>query len=103
MKRKSGGSIVNVSSQAAQAALKGYAAYSTSKAALDMLTKSMALELGSHNIRVNSVRPTVVMTERGKLGWSDPQKAQSMINKIPLGRFAGMFLTWIFFYRDLRN
>lgn len=49
----------------------------------------MALEVGPHNIRVNSVGPTVVMTEMGKLGWSDPQKAQSMINKIPLGRFAG--------------
>lgn len=50
----------------------------------------MALELGSHNIRVNAVSPTVVMTEMGKLGWSDPQKARSMINKIPLNRFAGM-------------
>jgi len=49
----------------------------------------MALELGPHNIRVNNVGPTVVMTEMGKLGWSDPQKAQSMISKIPLGRFAG--------------
>jgi len=49
----------------------------------------MALELGPHNIRVNSVGPTVVMTEMGKLGWSDPQKAQNMISKIPLGRFAG--------------
>lgn len=50
----------------------------------------MALELGPHNIRVNSVSPTVVLTEMGKLGWSDPQKAQEMINKIPLCRFAGM-------------
>lgn len=49
----------------------------------------MALELGSHNIRVNSVNPTVVMTEMGKLGWDDPKKAHGMISKIPLGRFAG--------------
>lgn len=49
----------------------------------------MALELGPYNIRVNAVGPTVVMTEMGKLGWSDPQKAQNMISKIPLGRFAG--------------
>ncbi|KYN04064.1 D-erythrulose reductase [Cyphomyrmex costatus] len=96
IKLKSGGSIVNVSSQAAQAALKDHAVYCMSKAALDMLTKTMALELGPHNIRVNSVGPTVVMTEMGKLGWSDPQKAQSMINKIPLGRFAGMFLGYFF-------
>lgn len=49
----------------------------------------MALELGPHNIRVNSVNPTVVMTEMGKLGWSKPEKAQIMLSKIPLGRFAG--------------
>ncbi|XP_011701588.1 PREDICTED: L-xylulose reductase [Wasmannia auropunctata] len=88
IERKSGGSIVNISSQAGQAALKDHAVYCTSKGGLDMLSKAMALELGPHNIRVNTVGPTVVMTEMGKLGWSDPQKAQSMINKIPLGRFA---------------
>ncbi|KYN42335.1 L-xylulose reductase, partial [Trachymyrmex septentrionalis] len=88
IERKCGGSIVNISSQAGQAALKDHAVYCMSKAALDMLTKTMALEVGPHNIRINSVGPTVVMTEMGKLGWSDPQKAQSMINKIPLGRFA---------------
>lgn len=49
----------------------------------------MALELGPHNIRVNTVNPTVIMTEMGKLGWSDPKKAQTMISKIPLGRFGG--------------
>ena len=49
----------------------------------------MALELGPHKIRVNSVNPTVVLTEMGKLAWKDPKKAQNMLNKIPLGRFAG--------------
>lgn len=49
----------------------------------------MALELGPHNIRVNSVNPTVVLTEMGRLGWSNPEKAQGMLRKIPLGRFAG--------------
>lgn len=51
----------------------------------------MALELGPHNIRVNTVNPTVIMTEMGKLGWSEPEKAQSMLNKIPLGRFGGRY------------
>lgn len=49
----------------------------------------MALELGPHNIRVNTVNPTVVMTAMGKLGWEEPEKARSMTSKIPLGRFAG--------------
>ncbi|KAG7211972.1 hypothetical protein KM043_011173 [Ampulex compressa] len=88
IERKVGGSIVNISSQASHAALSDHSVYCSSKGAVDMLTKAMALELGPHNIRVNTVNPTVVMTEMGKLGWSDPKKAQSMISKIPLGRFA---------------
>lgn len=51
----------------------------------------MALEFGPHKIRVNTVNPTVIMTEMGKLGWSDPERAQWMLSKIPLGRFGGKF------------
>ncbi|XP_047464795.1 L-xylulose reductase [Mugil cephalus] len=86
--RGSGGSIVNVSSQASQCALRDHAVYCATKGALDMLTKVMALELGPHKIRVNSVNPTVVMTEMGRIGWSDPKKAKTMISRIPLGHFA---------------
>ncbi|XP_076743281.1 L-xylulose reductase isoform X2 [Maylandia zebra] len=86
--RGSGGSIVNVSSQASQRALREHAVYCATKAALDMLSKVMALELGPHQIRVNTVNPTVVMTDMGRLGWSDPEKAKSMKSRIPLGRFA---------------
>ncbi|XP_014207989.1 L-xylulose reductase-like [Copidosoma floridanum] len=88
IRRKVSGSIVNVSSQASHCALKDHAIYCASKGAVDMLTKTMALELGPHNIRVNTVNPTVVMTEMGKLGWSDANKAKEMLSKIPLGRFA---------------
>ncbi|XP_057367616.1 L-xylulose reductase-like [Daphnia carinata] len=85
---KTGGSIVHMSSQASQAPLKDHAVYCSTKAALDMLCKVMALELGQHKIRVNCVNPTVVLTEMGKLGWSDPSKAGPMLAGIPLGRFA---------------
>lgn len=88
IERKIHGSIVNVSSQASSAALKDHSIYCASKGAVDMLTKSMALELGTYNIRVNSVNPTVVMTAMGRLGWDDPKKSQIMLDKIPLGRFA---------------
>jgi L-xylulose reductase len=54
-----------------------------------MVSRVMALELGPHNIRVNCVNPTVVLTDMGKLGWSKPEKANPMLAKIPLGRFAG--------------
>ena len=44
------GSIVNVSSQASLVALEGHASYAASKAAMDQLTKVMALEFGPHNV-----------------------------------------------------
>ncbi|XP_019412063.1 PREDICTED: L-xylulose reductase [Crocodylus porosus] len=82
------GAIVNVSSQASHRALQGHAVYCSTKSALDMLTKMMALELGPHKIRVNAVNPTVVMTDMGRVNWSEPQKAGAMLSRIPLGRFA---------------
>ncbi|KAM3964544.1 D-erythrulose reductase-like [Aphomia sociella] len=81
------GAIVNLSSQASLAALKDHTIYSASKAALDGVTRAMALELGPHGIRTNAVNPTVIMTEMGRLGWSDPTKANEMLSKIPLNRF----------------
>ncbi|XP_063077280.1 L-xylulose reductase [Engraulis encrasicolus] len=86
--RGAGGSIVNVSSQASQSALRDHAVYCASKGALDMLTKVMAMELGPYQIRVNSINPTVVMTDMGRIGWSDPEKARGMTSRIPLGKFA---------------
>ncbi|XP_075702583.1 L-xylulose reductase [Rhinoderma darwinii] len=82
------GAIVNVSSQASQVALQNHSVYCATKGALDMLTKVMALELGPKKIRVNCVNPTVVMTDMGRANWSDANKAASMLNRIPLGRFA---------------
>lgn len=82
------GSIVNMSSQASQAALKDHTLYCGTKGALDITSKVAALELGKHGIRVNCVNPTVVLTEMGRMAWSDPEKAGPMLDKIPLGRFA---------------
>jgi len=47
----------------------------------------MALELGPHNIRVNAVNPTVILTPMGEKVWGDPAKGAPMLAKIPLGRF----------------
>jgi L-xylulose reductase len=85
---KNGGAIVNVSSMASKVALTDHTCYCSSKAALDMLTKVMGKELGQYNIRVNAVNPTVVLTEMGKKAWSDPNKAQPVLRRIPNGRFA---------------
>ncbi|KAF4085351.1 hypothetical protein AMELA_G00117280 [Ameiurus melas] len=86
--RGSGGSILNISSQASHRAFKDHAVYCATKGALDMLTKVMALELAPYQIRVNSVNPTVVLTDMAKIGWSDPVKANAMISRIPMGKFA---------------
>jgi len=88
VKRASGGAIVNVSSQASSVGLKDHVCYCSSKGGMDQLTRSMSLELGPHNIRVNSVNPTVCLTELGKEAWGKPEVGGPMKAKIPLGRFA---------------
>ncbi|XP_076034458.1 L-xylulose reductase-like [Oratosquilla oratoria] len=82
------GTIVNVSSQAAKRALLHHSVYGCTKAAVDMLTQVMALELGSKGIRVNSVCPTVVMTDMARRFWSPPERAEPMLARIPQKRFA---------------
>jgi NAD(P)-dependent dehydrogenase (short-subunit alcohol dehydrogenase family) len=82
------GAIVNVASAAGVTALTEHASYCASKFGLVGLSQVMALELGPHNIRVNVVAPTVVMTEMGIKVWSDPAKSEPMLAKIPLHRFA---------------
>lgn len=84
---QSRGKILNVSSQAGVMALADHAAYSASKAGLNMLTQTMAAEWSRHNIQINAICPTVVMTDMGKEVWSSPEKNEPMLAKIPLGRF----------------
>lgn len=86
-KMKENSSIVMVSSLAASRSFDGHSAYSATKAAVDSLTRSLALELGPRNIRVNSVNPTVVLTKMGRDNWSDPAKANPLLSHIPLSRF----------------
>ena len=83
-----GGSIVNVSSQASLVALSGHISYGSSKAALDNITRVSALELGKYNIRVNSVNPTVVMTEMSAYYWGRPDVGPPFLEQMPLGRWA---------------
>ncbi len=83
-----GGSIVNVSSQAGLVALPGHISYGSSKAALDNITRVSALELGRHNIRVNSVNPTVVMTPMSAWYWGRDDIGGPFLEAMPLGRWA---------------
>ncbi|MEL6516724.1 MAG: SDR family oxidoreductase [Pseudomonadota bacterium] len=88
IRRGQGGSIVNVSSQAALVALKGHISYGASKGALDNITRVSALELGAHGIRVNGVHPTVVMTEMSAFYWGRPEIGEPFLDQMPLGRWA---------------
>ncbi|ODM91399.1 L-xylulose reductase [Orchesella cincta] len=85
-----GGSIVNMSSVCSQRPMRNSGIYSCTKAALDMLTKTMALELGVHKIRVNSLNPGLVNTDMTnhesyqKQNPEDMEKAmQQVIDRTP--------------------
>jgi L-xylulose reductase len=88
IRQGNGGAIVNVSSQASLVALTGHISYGSSKAALDNITRVSALELGKHNIRVNSVNPTVVMTPMSAWYWGRPDIQGPFLEQMPLGRWA---------------
>ncbi len=83
-----GGSIVNVSSQAGLVALTGHVSYGSSKAALDNITRVSALELGRYQVRVNSVNPTVVMTDMSNFYWGRPEIGGPFLDQMPMGRWA---------------
>lgn len=81
------GKIINISSQTGVIALPDHAAYAASKGGLNALTKSLMTELAPHNVQVNAICPTVVMTDMGREIWSPPEKSEPMIAATPLGRF----------------
>lgn len=81
------GKIINIASQTGVIAADDHAAYAASKGGLVSLTKVLAGELGRHNIQVNAVCPTVILTPMGETVWGPPEKGDPMKAKIPLGRF----------------
>lgn len=81
------GRIVNMASQAGSVAIEGHVAYSASKFAIIGMTKTLAIEWGRHGITVNSISPTVVLTDLGRKAWDGP-KGEAMKAQIPTGRFA---------------
>jgi NAD(P)-dependent dehydrogenase (short-subunit alcohol dehydrogenase family) len=98
MKRKGGGSIINVSSISWHAKGAGYPVYATTKAAVVGLTRSLARDLGPHGIRVNTVTPGWVMTQRQIDLWVDDaaeaeiKRMQCLPGKLMPGHIASMIL-----------
>lgn len=81
-----GGAIVNVGSNVSERPIRNRSAYCSSKGGVDALTRVMAVELGPHGIRVNTVAPGYIHTERWN-ALSEAQVARRRTN-VPLGREA---------------
>jgi NAD(P)-dependent dehydrogenase (short-subunit alcohol dehydrogenase family) len=78
MRQRASGSIVNISSVSAVIGTPRRAAYAATKGALDAATRSLAMELGPHGIRVNSVAPGVVDTDM----WSRNKAIPGVVERI---------------------
>ena len=76
-----------MASQAGTIALQDHVAYCASKFGVIGVTKVLASEWGRQGITVNSISPTVVLTELGKKAWDGP-KGDALKSLIPTGRFA---------------
>ena len=81
------GKIINMASQAGSVAIDQHVAYCASKFAIIGMSKTMALEWGKHGITVNTISPTVVLTELGRKAWAGPV-GEAFKKEIPTGRFA---------------
>ncbi|XP_066953605.1 uncharacterized oxidoreductase TM_0325-like isoform X1 [Macrobrachium rosenbergii] len=84
------GNIVNVSSNLSIKPIPGYLAYNMSKAAVDQLTRSVALEVAGRGVRVNAVNPAVIVTEVHKRAGMDEAAYEKFLEDAkafhPIGR-----------------
>ena len=86
MKQQGSGAIVIVSSTAGQRGESGHSHYAASKGAQISFTKSIAVELAPHGIRVNCVAPGWVETDMTRSAMSTPEDMRKISETIPLGR-----------------
>jgi gluconate 5-dehydrogenase len=82
-----GGKIINLSSVRSQLGIhSGYSAYTSSKAAVNLLTKQLATEWAKHKINVNAIAPTFIRTEQVADMLNDPSFYNPLVQRIPLNR-----------------
>ena len=86
MRRAGGGSIINISSVAGLVGSSTSSAYSASKGAVRLLTKSTAIQYASENIRANSIHPGAIDTAMGEQVWPDAETREEVVNRTPVGR-----------------
>jgi len=83
-----GGSIINISSQMGLVGGVDRTVYCASKFAMEGLTRALAVEAGSHKIRVNTICPTFVRTPLTAPTFANPDRVKWIEEKIELGRVA---------------
>ena len=82
----SSGKIINVASIAAKTPLDGLGVYNISKAAVVMLTKVLAKELGEHNIQINTLAPGLIKTDFSRALWENEDTYNKIVKAIPQGK-----------------
>jgi NAD(P)-dependent dehydrogenase (short-subunit alcohol dehydrogenase family) len=86
MKKRGGGSIINIGSIAGISPDPGLGMYSVSKSALNMLTKVLAKEWGPDGIRVNAVCPGLIKTKFSQALWENPKMLDHFTKNLPVAR-----------------
>jgi NAD(P)-dependent dehydrogenase (short-subunit alcohol dehydrogenase family) len=81
-----GGKVILLSSTRAMLGMSNYTAYSPSKGAVSLMTKSLGCEWGPHKINVNAIAPTVFRTELTQWMFDDNEFYMNFLNRIPIGR-----------------
>lgn len=90
MKNDDGGVIINVSSIHGERSVEFMTAYAASKAALDSLTRGLALEYAPDKVRVNAIAPGVVPVERTATAFADPNVVNMWLPHLPVDRLGNV-------------
>ena len=86
MRKAGGGSIINISSVAGLVGSRTSTAYSASKGAVRLFTKSTAIQYAVEGIRANSIHPGPIDTDMGDQVWPDPESRESTVARTALAR-----------------
>ena len=86
VKQGRGGKVILISSTRGTLGMANYTAYSPSKAAIDLLTKSLGCEWGPYGINVNAIAPTVFRTALTQWMFDDKDTYKNFLKRIPIGR-----------------